>query len=87
MGLSSIREVIYMEKVICIKCGSMDYTASPEMATCSKCGGRHKAIAGEYGILKPVKKIRILSLLSLVKKIISAGRRLDLLRSRLGPVL
>jgi uncharacterized OB-fold protein len=33
-----------MEKVICIKCGSIGYTASPEKVRCSECGGKHKII-------------------------------------------
>ena len=51
-----------MEKVMCIKCGSIGYTASPERVNCSECGGRHKVITEKYETLKPVKRIGILSL-------------------------
>lgn len=33
-----------MEKVMCVKCGSIGYTASPETVRCSECGGKHKVI-------------------------------------------
>ena len=33
-----------MEKVQCIKCGSVGYTSSPEMVKCPRCGGRHRII-------------------------------------------
>lgn len=56
-----------MEKVMCIKCGSIGYTASPERVPCSECGGRHKVITEKYEILKPVKRNRILSILGLVR--------------------
>lgn len=38
-----------MERVICIKCGSIGYTASPEQVFCSECGGKHKVIRPKYG--------------------------------------
>lgn len=38
-----------MERVICIKCGSIGYTASPEQVSCSECGGKHKVIRPKYG--------------------------------------
>ena len=41
-----------MEKVICVKCGSTGYTASPEQVNCSKCGGKHKIIRTGYSIKK-----------------------------------
>lgn len=31
-----------MVKVICSKCGSIGYTASPYQVKCSECGGIHK---------------------------------------------
>lgn len=34
-----------MKKVICVKCGSIGFTAAPKYVRCSKCGGRHKVIA------------------------------------------
>jgi len=52
-----------MEKVICIKCGSIGYTASPEQVNCSECGGRHKTIQDGYKDWKPEKRNRMLSLL------------------------
>jgi len=33
-----------MEKVKCLKCGSIGYTAAPHSVKCSKCGGEHKVI-------------------------------------------
>ncbi|NQT22857.1 MAG: hypothetical protein HQ579_05375 [Candidatus Omnitrophica bacterium] len=33
-----------MEKVKCIKCGSVGYTAASDSVRCYKCGGRHKII-------------------------------------------
>ncbi len=33
-----------MEKVICLKCGSIGYTASPQHVNCSECGGSHRVI-------------------------------------------
>jgi len=52
-----------MEKVMCIKCGSIGYTASPEHVDCSECGGKHKTIRSGYKDRKPEKRNRILSLL------------------------
>lgn len=52
-----------MEKVVCIKCGSVGYTASPESVNCDKCGGKHKRIEGGYKDWVPGKRNRILSLL------------------------
>ena len=33
-----------MEKIKCIKCGSIGYTAAPESVICSSCGGTHEVI-------------------------------------------
>ena len=33
-----------MEKVKCVKCGTIGYTASPEMVDCAVCGGKHKIV-------------------------------------------
>jgi len=33
-----------MERVICIKCGNIGYTAAPDQVTCAECGGRHKVL-------------------------------------------
>ncbi len=33
-----------MEKVICIKCGSSGYTASPRHVSCTECGGKYKVV-------------------------------------------
>jgi hypothetical protein len=33
-----------MEKVKCLKCGSIGYTASPEQVPCYKCGSKYKLI-------------------------------------------
>lgn len=41
-----------MERVICIKCGSIGYTASPEQVPCSECGGRHKVIRAKCSDFK-----------------------------------
>jgi uncharacterized OB-fold protein len=44
-----------MEKVICINCGSVGYTASPEQARCAECGGKHKLISldkHECGVMR-----------------------------------
>ena len=51
----------HMEKVICIKCGSIGYTASPEQVACSECGGKHRTIRDGYKDWKPGKQNRILS--------------------------
>lgn len=56
-----------MEKVMCVKCGSIGYTASPEHVNCSICGGKHKVIPEDYEILKPIKRFGILSLLRLAR--------------------
>lgn len=41
-----------MERVECIKCGSIGYTASPEQVSCSKCGGRHRVISAYIKVPK-----------------------------------
>ena len=56
-----------MEKVMCVKCGSIGYTASPEHVNCDECGGKHKVISEEYENLKPIKRFGILSLLRLAR--------------------
>lgn len=56
-----------MEKVMCVKCGSIGYTASPEHVNCDECGGKHKVIAENYETLRPIKRNRILSILGLVR--------------------
>ena len=56
-----------MEKVMCIKCGSIGYTASPEHVNCAECGGKHKVISEEYENLKSIKRFGILSLLRLAR--------------------
>ena len=56
-----------MEKVECIKCGSIGYTASPERVPCSECGGKHRIIPEVYENIKPIKRFGILSLLRLAK--------------------
>jgi DNA-directed RNA polymerase subunit RPC12/RpoP len=33
-----------MEKVKCINCGSIGYTASPDDVRCSECAGRHVVV-------------------------------------------
>ena len=33
-----------MEKVVCIKCGSIGYAASVEQVSCSECGDKHKLV-------------------------------------------
>lgn len=53
--------MIFVEKVICVKCGSIGYTASPEQVNCSDCGGKHKALGPANGV--PKKRDRALSLL------------------------
>ena len=58
--------MILMEKVMCIKCGSIGYTASPERVNCSECGGRHKTIQLDYEDWKPGKEDRILSPLGMM---------------------
>lgn len=56
-----------MEKVMCIKCGSIGYTASPEQVACSECGGKHKIITEKYEILRPVRRFGLLSILRLAR--------------------
>ena len=56
-----------MEKVECMDCGSIGYTASPERVPCSECGGKHRVIPEDYVRLKPVKRFGILSLLRLAR--------------------
>lgn len=53
-------KVIFVEKVICIECGSIGYTASPEQVRCSECGGNHKVI--ESSCKKSSGRNRVLSL-------------------------
>ena len=36
--------MIYVQKVMCVKCGSIGYTASPQYVNCSECGGAHRVI-------------------------------------------
>jgi|GEM_PF-2660314 len=36
-----------MEKVMCKRCHSIGYTASPDVVRCSVCGGRHEIIPEE----------------------------------------
>ncbi len=52
---------------MCIKCGSIGYTASPEQVGCSDCGGRHRVIRAGHRDLKHPKRTRILSLLGMMK--------------------
>ena len=56
-----------MEKVECIDCGSIGWTASPERVPCSECGGRHRTIPEEYENIKLIKKFGILSLTRLAR--------------------
>lgn len=56
-----------MEKVMCIRCGSIGYTASPEQVPCSQCGGQHKVIDHNKRDFKTPKRYRILSLLGMIK--------------------
>ena len=50
-----------MEKVICVKCGSIGFTAAPKYVRCSQCGGRHKIIPFSKDDLKNKKNIGLLS--------------------------
>ena len=40
--------MIYVQKVMCVKCGSIGYTASPQYVNCSECGGAHRIIDIEH---------------------------------------
>lgn len=51
-----------MEKVICIQCGSIGYTASPKQVPCS-CGGKHRVISSGYRCFQNHKHNRMISLL------------------------
>ena len=56
-----------MERVRCVKCGSIGYTASPEAIRCSICGSREEVVEMEEGdrrLSKPVTAYlrRLLSL-------------------------
>jgi len=56
-----------MERVVCIKCGSVGYTASPEQVNCLECGSnKHKVIQSDYK--KPSGRNRTLSLIPCLAK-------------------
>ena len=50
--------MIAMEKVICVKCGSVGYTASPEQVNCPECGGKHKVVRSKYENGKSARRKR-----------------------------
>ena len=45
-----------MEKVKCIRCGSVGYTAASDSVRCHKCGGKHKIIPIAQKKLVPLKE-------------------------------
>lgn len=61
------KAIFVAERVQCIECGSIGYTASPEHVNCDQCGGKHKVIQEDYENLKPIKRFGIFSLLRLAR--------------------
>ncbi len=45
-----------MEKVICVKCGSIGYSASPDKTSCYECGERRHAAYFKKRDCKAIKR-------------------------------